>query len=134
MKNYSHTCANPNANPRRNATGRPNPSRPRGNGLAPSDRSPQSLRWATAIVVGIVISMPAMALAQASGAFDPTAKLQQVVTWVQNGAGIIAIIAIVFTGLKFMFGDPQASRQGLMVVIGASVLFGASSIIAWLES
>ena len=92
------------------------------------------MRWATAIVVGLVVSMPAMALAQASGAFDPTAKLQQVVTWVQNGAGIIAIIAIVFTGLKFMFGDPQASRQGLMVVIGASVLFGASSIIAWLES
>ncbi len=47
---------------------------------------------------------------------------------------LAAIIGLVFAGLSFVAGSPNARNHLVLAIIGASIGFGAPSIVSWIQS
>ncbi len=47
---------------------------------------------------------------------------------------IAAIIGLVFAGLSFVAGSPNARNHLILAIIGAAIGFGAPSIVSWIQS
>lgn len=47
---------------------------------------------------------------------------------------LAAIIGLVFAGLSFVAGSPNARSHLMLAIIGACVGFGAPSIVSWIQS
>ena len=47
---------------------------------------------------------------------------------------LAAILAFVFAGFSYISGNPNARMHLTMAIIGAAVAFGASSIMAFIQS
>ncbi len=62
-----------------------------------------------------------------------TSGLKSAATW---GAGLVAAVsclALMYAGVKKMFGDPQANEHISGVVVGAIIGLGASGIVGLLS-
>jgi type IV secretion system protein VirB2 len=95
--------------------------------------SPRSVRRA----VGYVALAGVIALAVASPAFAQTASAGgNIGTFIQNIINLLnnnvirglAVIAVIVTGLAWMFGHLDLRRAGA-VIIGIVVIFGAATIV-----
>lgn len=47
---------------------------------------------------------------------------------------LAAIIGLVFAGLSFVAGSPNARNHLILAIIGAAIGFGAPSIVSWIQS
>lgn len=47
---------------------------------------------------------------------------------------LAAIIGLVFAGLSFVAGSPNARNHLVFAIIGAAIGFGAPSIVSWIQS
>ncbi len=47
---------------------------------------------------------------------------------------LVAIIGLVFAGLSFVAGSPNARSHLVLAIIGAAIGFGAPSIVSWIQS
>lgn len=47
---------------------------------------------------------------------------------------LAAIIGLVFAGLSFVAGSPNARSHLILAMIGAAIGFGAPSIVSWIQS
>ena len=47
---------------------------------------------------------------------------------------LAAIIGLVFAGLSFVAGSPNARSHLILAIIGAAIGFGAPSIVSWIQS
>lgn len=47
---------------------------------------------------------------------------------------LAAIIGLVFAGLSFVAGSPNARNHLILAIIGAAIGFGAPSIVSWVQS
>ena len=47
---------------------------------------------------------------------------------------LAAIIGLVFAGLSFVAGSPNARNHLILAMIGAAIGFGAPSIVSWIQS
>jgi len=47
---------------------------------------------------------------------------------------LASIIGLVFAGLSFVYGSPNARNHLVLAIIGAIVGFGAPSIVSWIQS
>lgn len=47
---------------------------------------------------------------------------------------LAAIIGLVFAGLSFVAGSPNARNHLVLAIIGAAIGFGAPSIVSWIQS
>ncbi len=47
---------------------------------------------------------------------------------------LAAIIGLVFAGLSFVAGSPNARSHLILAIIGAAIGFGAPSIVGWIQS
>ena len=47
---------------------------------------------------------------------------------------LAAIIGLVFAGLSFVAGSPNARNHLVLAMIGAAIGFGAPSIVSWIQS
>lgn len=47
---------------------------------------------------------------------------------------LAAIIGLVFAGLSFVAGSPNARNHLILAIIGAAIGFGAPSIVGWIQS
>jgi len=47
---------------------------------------------------------------------------------------LVAIIGLIFAGLSFVAGSPNARNHLILAIIGASIGFGAPSIVSWIQS
>ncbi len=47
---------------------------------------------------------------------------------------LAAIIGLVFAGLSFVAGSPNARNHLVLAIIGAAIGFGAPSIVGWIQS
>jgi type IV secretory pathway VirB2 component (pilin) len=47
---------------------------------------------------------------------------------------LAAIIGLVFAGLSFVMGSPNARNHLVLAIFGAVVGFGAPSIVSWIQS
>ncbi len=56
-------------------------------------------------------------------------SLWKIVDWLSTGLGLIAItFGIVWTGIRVSMGDENAFRNGLKIVVGGILIFGARYI------
>ncbi len=47
---------------------------------------------------------------------------------------LAAIIGLVFAGLSFVAGSPNARNHLILAIVGAAIGFGAPSIVSWIQS
>jgi type IV secretory pathway VirB2 component (pilin) len=47
---------------------------------------------------------------------------------------LAAILGLVFAGLSFVAGSPNARNHLILAMIGAAIGFGAPSIVSWIQS
>lgn len=47
---------------------------------------------------------------------------------------LAAILGLVFAGLSFVAGSPNARSHLILAMIGAAIGFGAPSIVSWIQS
>lgn len=47
---------------------------------------------------------------------------------------LAAIIGLVFAGLSFVAGSPNARNHLIFAILGAAIGFGAPSIVSWIQS
>jgi len=47
---------------------------------------------------------------------------------------LAAIIGLVFAGLSFVAGSPNARNHLILAIIGSAIGFGAPSIVSWIQS
>ena len=47
---------------------------------------------------------------------------------------LAAIIGLVFAGLSFVAGSPNARNHLILAMVGAAIGFGAPSIVSWIQS
>lgn len=47
---------------------------------------------------------------------------------------LAAIIGLVFAGLSFVAGSPNARNHLMLAIVGAAIGFGAPSIVSWIQS
>lgn len=47
---------------------------------------------------------------------------------------LAAIIGLVFAGLSFVAGSPNARNHLILAIVGAAVGFAAPSIVSWIQS
>lgn len=47
---------------------------------------------------------------------------------------LVAIIGLVFAGLSFVAGSPNARNHLILAIMGAAIGFGAPSIVSWIQS
>ena len=93
-------------------------------------RSLTAQRFATALIVGAVISAALAGSAYAAGSNMPWEQpLQQILDSVQGPvAKIVAVIIIITTGLTLAFGETAGGfRRLIQIVFGISIAFAASS-------
>jgi type IV secretory pathway VirB2 component (pilin) len=46
---------------------------------------------------------------------------------------LVAILGLVFAGLSFVAGSPNARSHLILAMIGAAIGFGAPSIVSWIQ-
>lgn len=68
---------------------------------------------------------------------DGLSKLEQkandVQVLVRKVLYVFVGIGIAFCGFRFIQGDPHAWRHTMTMIIGATIIFAAAEILAWLE-
>lgn len=87
-----------------------------------------------AILVAVIATTVVIALAEPAFAQSANVEkvLQNIVTALTgNIAKLLATLAVILTGLAWMFGYMDLRRAG-MVVVGVAVLFGASELVSTL--
>lgn len=89
---------------------------------------PPILRAVT-VVLAIVISLPAVALAQSPW---ERAANNLALTFTGPLARSLALVAIVIGGLMFMFSEAGAKRQISGIVFGGGLALFASQFMTWL--
>jgi type IV secretory pathway VirB2 component (pilin) len=47
---------------------------------------------------------------------------------------LAAILGLVFAGLSFVAGSPNARNHLILAMVGAAIGFGAPSIVSWIQS
>jgi type IV secretory pathway VirB2 component (pilin) len=47
---------------------------------------------------------------------------------------VVAILGFVFAGFSYVSGSPNARAHLVLAIIGAGVIFGASSIVSFIQS
>jgi type IV secretory pathway VirB2 component (pilin) len=47
---------------------------------------------------------------------------------------LAAILGLIFAGLSFVAGSPNARSHLMLAMLGAAVAFGASSIVSWIQA
>lgn len=91
--------------------------------------SKQSKFFFVAAVVAMALFCPA--LAHASVETTLTAVQERLVVKIMP---LAATLGLIFAGLSFVSGSPNARTHLLMACLGAAVAFGASSIVSFIQS
>lgn len=90
-------------------------------------RRRSSARLAVLVLIGFAAATPA--LAQSGNAGNIGGFLQNLIDLLNsNVIRALAIIAIILTGIAWMFGHLDLRRAGT-VIVGIIVIFGASTIV-----
>jgi len=61
-------------------------------------------------------------------------KVNDVAELIRRVLYVFVGIGVLFVGLKFVQGDPNAWRYAMGVIIGAAIVFGSGEIVSWLQS
>ena len=96
----------------------------------PGDSQPSFVRRATAMALGVLLCVPAVALAQQSP--WERAALNLEATFTGPLARSLALVAIVIGGLMFMYGEAGAKRQISGIVFGGGLALFAAQFLVWL--
>jgi len=88
---------------------------------------------ATAAIVAIVV-IPAAAWAQGApaGLNSITEKADQIRVLFRSLAGVIVAIGAIWSGVKFVKGDPDAWGYIWKFGLGAVLVFAAPDVVRWL--
>jgi type IV secretory pathway VirB2 component (pilin) len=88
------------------------------------------VRRASALALGVILSVPGVAFAQQSPWERAASNLEQ--TFTGPLARSLALVAIVIGGLLFMYGEGGAKRQISGIVFGGGLALFAGQFLLWL--